>query len=152
MLITPLGELLVLKNNIPIEYNLIKLPLKPIDICSYEVDERYLIEIDKSTIKCGDTISYNLNTIIKPEKDVGECLIEAMFESDDLFLGIGGYDINDQNETYNFGHSFHMIEKGIEAKIIDLKYIEDLLVAISWCNTSVDDCYTSVWFSSDPTI
>lgn len=152
MLITPLGKLSVLKNDKPIEYALVNLPQKPIDICSYKVDKRYLIEIDKTTIKPGDKISYNLDTSIKPENDGGECLVEAMYESDELFLAIGGYDVNDQNDTYDFGHSFYITENGLEVKFLDLRYIDDLLVAISWCSTDVDDYYTSVWFSSDPTI
>ena len=53
MLETPLGFLYVYINNEPIEYELIKLPLKPIEISSYEVDFRYLIEFNKEIIKAG---------------------------------------------------------------------------------------------------
>ena len=100
MLITPLGKLNVYKNNDLITYSIKKLSLKPIEICSYEVDERYLIEIDMSNINPGDTITYIIdtnNTNLNCEKDGGDCLVEAMFESDELFLAIGGYDINNGN-------------------------------------------------------
>ena len=154
MLITPLGKLNVYKNNDLITYSIKKLSLKPIEICSYEVDERYLIEIDMSNINPGDTITYIIdtnNTNLNCEKDGGDCLVEAMFESDDLFLAIGGYDINNNNKN-NFAYYFSVIENGLKAEIIDLQYIEDFNVAIAWSDTDKLDYYTSVWFGADPYI
>ena len=43
MLKTPLGYLHVYLNDKPIKYNISPLPLRPIGICSYEVDSRYMI-------------------------------------------------------------------------------------------------------------
>ena len=65
MLKTPLGFLYVYRNNEPIEYDLKPLPLKPIEISSYEVDARYTIEIDKSKICEGDIISFEIDTDLK---------------------------------------------------------------------------------------
>lgn len=152
MLITPLGKLSVYKNNEPITYSTKKLSLKPIEICNYEVDERYLIEIDISNIDEGDIITYIINTNIDCEEDGGDCLVEAMFESDELFLAIGGYDINNGNHDIYCGYTFSVIRKGLKAEIKDLKYIEDYSVAIAWSTTSKEDFYTAVWFGADPYI
>lgn len=155
MLITPLGKLNVYKNNDLITYSIKKLSLKPIEICSYEVDERYLIEIDMSNINPGDTITYIIdtnNTNLNCEKDGGDCLVEAMFESDELFLAIGGYDINNGNYDIDYGYSFSVIKNGLKAQIKDLKYIEDYSVAIAWSSTDKEDFYTAVWFGADPYI
>ncbi|MEG0857477.1 MAG: hypothetical protein RSG52_13465 [Terrisporobacter sp.] len=152
MLETPLGLLKVYKNNEIIEYGTSPLPLKPIEISSYEVDARYLIEIDKSKINPGDVIRFCIEIDIRPEVDGGDCLVEAMFESDDLFLALGGYDINNHEDKYKIAYTFSVIDNGLEAKFIDLQYIDDFLVAIAWSNTEKDDYYTSVWFSADPCI
>ena len=104
MLETPLGFLYVYINNEPIEYELIKLPLKPIEISSYEVDFRYLIEFNKEMIKAGDILTFCIDTNIEAQKDGGDCLVEAMFESDEVFLALGGYDIN--NSNYNNSNYF----------------------------------------------
>ena len=74
-----------------------------------------------------------------------------MFESDDLFLALGGYDINNKDKN-NFAYSFSVIKNGLKAEIFDLQYIEDFSVAISWSNTEKNDYYTSVWFAADPYI
>lgn len=150
MLETPLGLLRVYKNDNPLEYKFNSLPLKPIEICSYEVDERYLIEFDKSIISKGDIITFCINTEIKAEADGGDCLVEAMFETDDLFLAIGGYEINNRDERNNFAYYFSVIENGLRVKFIDLQYLNEFLVAIAWSSCENDDYYTSVWFAADP--
>ena len=151
MLQTPLGFLYVYRNNKQIDYDLSKLPLKPIEICNYEVDARYMIEIDKSQIKMGDVITFCIDTDIIAEVDGGDCLVEAIFESDDLFLALGGYDINNQSIS-NYGYSFSVMKNGLKAEINDLEYIEDFGVAIAWSDTNKDDYYTAVWFGADPYI
>lgn len=151
MLQTPLGFLYVYRNNKQIDYDLSKLPLKPIKICNYEVDARYMIEIDKSQIKMGDVITFCIDTDIIAEVDGGDCLVEAMFESDDLLLALGGYDINNQSIS-NYGYSFSVMKNGLKAEINDLEYIEDFGVAIAWSDTNKDDYYTAVWFGADPYI
>lgn len=151
MLQTPLGILYVYINNEQVEYNLNHLPLKPIEICDYEVDARYMIDIDKSQIKSGDIIDFCIDTDIIAEVDKGDCLVEAIFESDDLFLALGGYDINDKNMS-NCAYSFSVVKNGLEAKIIDLQYIDDFSAAIAWSDTNKDDFYTAVWFAADPYI
>ena len=110
-----------------------------------------MIEIDKSQIKQGDIITFCIDTNIIAQKDGGDCLVEAMFESDDLFLAIGGYDINNNNKN-KFAYYFSVIENGLKAEIIDLQYIEDFNVAIAWSDTDKLDYYTSVWFGADPYI
>ena len=152
MLQTPLGLLYVYINNEQVKYNISELPLKPIEISNYEVDARYMIEIDKSQIKSGDVLTFWINTNIIAEVDGGDCLVEAMFESDDLYLAIGGYDINDNKNLSNCAYSFSVIKNGLEAEIIDLQYIEDFGVAIAWSDTNKDDYYTAVWFAADPYI
>lgn len=152
MLQTPLGLLYVYINNEQVKYNISELPLKPIEISNYEVDARYMIEIDKSQIKSGDVLTFWINTNIIAEVDGGDCLVEAMFESDDLYLAIGGYDINDNINLSNCAYSFSVIKNGLEAEIIDLQYIEDFGVAIAWSDTKKDDYYTAVWFAADPYI
>ncbi len=151
MLQTPLGFLYVYINNEQVEYSLSELPLKPIEICNYEVDNRYMIEIDKSQIKSGDIITFCIDTDQVAEIDGGDCLVEAMFESDDLFLAIGGYDFNNGDKN-NFAYSFSVIKNGLKAEIIDLEYINDFGVAIAWCDTNKEDYYTAVWFAADPCI
>ncbi len=151
MLKTPLGFLYVYKNNEPIEYTLNSLPLKPIEISSYEVDARYLIEIDKSKICAGDVVSFEIDTNLVAQRDGGDSLVESMFESDDLFLAIGGYDINNQ-EKNSFAYNFSVLDNGLKVEFIDLQYIEDFSVVIAWSNTDKDDYYTSVWFAADPYI
>ena len=151
MLETPLGFLYVYINNEPIEYELIKLPLKPIEISSYEVDFRYLIEFNKEMIKAGDILTFCIDTNIEAQKAGGDCLVEAMFESDEVFLALGGYDIN--NSNYNNSNYFiSVIKNGLKIEIIDLHYIEDFNIAIAWSDTQKDDYYTSVWFAADPYI
>lgn len=152
MLKSPLGLLRVYKNGNPLEYKLKLLPLKPIEICSYKVDKRYLIEIDKSIISKGDIITFCVDTEIKAEVDGGDCLVEAMFETDDLFLAIGGYDINNGDKSNNFAYYFSVIENGLKVEFIDLQYLDELLVAIAWSSCENDDYYTSVWFAADPCI
>ena len=152
MLQTPLGLLYVYINNEQVKYDISELPLKPIEISNYEVDARYMIEIDKSQIKSGDVLTFWINTNIIAEVDGGDCLVEAMFESDDLYLAIGGYDINDNRNLSNCAYSFSVIKNGLEAEIIDLQYIEDFGVAIAWSDTNKDDYYTAVWFAADPYI
>ncbi len=151
MLQTPLGFLYVYINHEQVEYSLSELPLKPIEICNYEVDNRYMIEIDKSQIKSGDIITFCIDTDQVAEIDGGDCLVEAMFESDDLFLAIGGYDFNNGDKN-NFAYSFSVIKNGLKAEIIDLEYINDFRVAIAWCDTNKEDYYTAVWFAADPCI
>lgn len=151
MLQTPLGFLYVYINNEQVEYSLSELPLKPIEICNYEVDNRYMIEIDKSQIKSGDIITFCIDTDQVAEIDGGDCLVEAMFESDDLFLAIGGYDFNNGDKN-NFAYSFSVIKNGLKAEIIDLEYINDFGAAIAWCDTNKEDYYTAVWFAADPCI
>ena len=117
MLETPLGFLHVYINNEPIEYELIKLPLKPIEISSYEVDFRYLIEFNKEMIKAGDILTFCIDTNIEAQKDGGDCLVEAMFESDEVFLALGGYDIN--NSNYNNSNYFiSVIKNGLKIKSV----------------------------------
>ena len=152
MLQTPLGLLYVYINNEQVKYNISELPLKPIEISNYEVNARYMIEIDKSQIKSGDVLTFWINTNIIAEVDGGDCLVEAMFESDDLYLAIGGYDINDHRNLSNCAYSFSVIKNGLKAEIIDLEYIEDFGVAIAWSDTNKDDYYTAVWFAADPYI
>ena len=152
MLQTPLGLLYVYINNEQVKYNISELPLKPIEISNYEVNARYMIEIDKSQIKSGDVLTFWINTNIIAEVDGGDCLVEAMFESDDLYLAIGGYDINDNKNLSNCAYSFSVIKNGLEGEIIDLQYIEDFGVAIAWSDTNKDDYYTAVWFAADPYI
>lgn len=149
MLETPLGILYVYINDEQIEYDLKKLPLKPIEICHYEVKARYMIEVDKSQIKSGDVLTFCIDTNIMAGVDGGDCLVEAMFETDDLFLALGGYDINDKYVSH-CAYSFSVIKNGLRAEIIDLQFIEDFGVAIAWSNTNKDDYYTSVWFGADP--
>lgn len=149
MLKTPLGSLYVYLNDKPIKYNISPLPLRPIDICSYEVDSRYMIEIDKSQIIPGDIIKFCIDTDIIAVEDGGDCLVEAMFECDDLFLALGGYDINNKDKN-NFAYYFSVIKNGIKAEIINLECIQDLNVAIAWSYTDKEDYYTSVWFAADP--
>ena len=151
MLQTPLGFLYIYRNNEQIGYDLNPLPLKPIEICNYEVDARYMIEIDKSQVKSGDVLTFCIDTDIIAEIDGGDCLVEAMFESDDLFLALGGYDINNQSIS-NYGYSFSVMKNGLKAEINDLEYIEDFGVAIAWSDTNKDDYYTAVWFGADPYI
>ena len=152
MLKTPIGYLKVYKNNLEIDYILRKLPLKPIEICDYEVDYRALIEIDTSLISCGDIIEFKIDTDINCELDGGDCLVEAMFESDELYLAIGGYDINNGENKYDFAYSFSVTDKGIKVEFKDLQYIEDFSVAIAWSTTERYDYYASVWFAADPYI
>ena len=151
MLQTPLGYLNVYVNDEKIKYNLTSLPLKPIEISHYQVDARYMIEIDKSQIKSGDIITFSIDTDMVAEIDGGDCLVEAMFESDDLYLALGGYDFNNGYKN-NFAYSFSVIKNGLRANIIDLQYIDDLAVAIAWSDTNKRDYYTSVWFAADPYI
>ena len=152
MLETPLGLLYVYKNNEPMEYDLNPLPLKPIEICSYEVDERYLIEIDKGKISKGDIVIICIDTNMKAEIDGGDSLVEAMLETDDIFLAIGGYDINNHDNRNNFAYHISVIDNGLKIEFVDLKYVDELLLAIAWSTTDRDDFYTSVWFSADPSI
>lgn len=151
LLQTPLGFLYVYINNEQVTYDLKELPLKPIEICNYEVDARYMIEIDKTQIKIGDVLTFFIDTDRVAEIDGGDCLVEAMFESDDLYLALGGYDINNQSVS-NCAYSFSVIKNGLKAEIIDLQYIEDFGVAIAWSDTNKDDYYTAVWFAADPCI
>ena len=108
MLRTPLGDLNVYINDKKIKYNLTNLPLKPIEVSHYQVDARYMIEIDKSQIKSGDIITFSIDTDMVAEIDGGDCLVEAMFESDDLYLALGGYDFNNGDRN-NFVHFLKMI-------------------------------------------
>ena len=151
MLKTPLGFLNVCINDELVDYKLNELPLKPIDICSYEVDSRYLIDIDKENLKVGDVLTFTIDTNMEAEVDGGDCLVEAMFESDEVFLAIGGYDINDRSNM-RVNYLISVIKNGLRAEIIDLKYIEDFNIAIAWSNTDRDDYYTAVWFAADPYI
>lgn len=152
MLQTPLGLLYVCINNEQVKYDISELPLKPIEISNYKVDARYMIEVDKSQIKSGDILTIMIDTNIIAEADGGDCLVEAMFESDDLYLAIGGYDINDHKSQENFAYSFSVIKNGLEAEIIDLQYIDDFSIAIAWSYTNKEDYYTAVWFAADPYI
>lgn len=74
-----------------------------------------------------------------------------MFESDDLFLALGGYDISNQGLN-KYAYSFSVIKNGLKAEIIDLQYLDDFSVAIAWSDTNKDDYYTAVWFAADPYI
>lgn len=152
MLQTPLGFLYVYINNEQVKYDISELPLRPIEISNYKVDARYMIELDKSQIKSGDILTFWIDTNIIAEVDGGDCLVEAMFESDDLYLAIGGYDINDHKNQNNCSYSFSVIKNGLKSEIIDLQYIEDFSVAIAWSDTNKDDYYTAVWFAADPYI
>ena len=80
MLNTPLGKLRVYKNDIEIDYELKELPNRPIDICEFEVDCRFLIEINREAVRSGDIISYKIDTNVDCSADGGDCLVEAMFE------------------------------------------------------------------------
>lgn len=151
MLQTPLGYLHVYINNEEVGYDLNELPLKPIKICNYEVDARYMIEIDKSQIKIGDILTFCIDTNKVSTIDGGDSLVEAMFESDDLFLALGGYDISNQGIN-KYAYSFSVIKNGLKAEIIDLQYLDDFSVAIAWSDTNKDDYYTAVWFAADPYI
>lgn len=152
MLQTPFGPLYVYKNKEQVKYNIRELPLKPIEVSNYKVDARYMIEIDKSQIKSGDILTFIIDTNVISQYDGGDCLVEAMFESDDLYLAIGGYDISDHIGQQNFAYSFSVIKNGLEAEIIDLQYIDDFSVAIAWSDTNKEDYYTAVWFAADPYI
>ena len=74
-----------------------------------------------------------------------------MFESDELFLAIWGYDINNQGKN-NFSYNFSVLDNGLKVEFINLEYIEDFSVAIAWSETDKDDYYTAVWFGADPYI
>lgn len=147
MLETPLGFLYVYINDEQVTYDIIELSLRPIEICNYEVEGRYKIEIDKSQIKNGDTVTFFIDTNVIAEVDGGDCLVEAMFESDELYLALGGYDPKN-----NTNYSFSVIKNGLESKITNLQYIDDFSVTIAWSGTDNDDYYTSVWFAADPCI
>ena len=147
MLETPLGILNVYINNEQVAYDFTELSLRPIEICDYEVEGRYKIEIDKSKLKSGDIITFYINTNIKPEIDGGDRLIEAMFESDEIYLALGGHE--DKN---NDNHTFSVIQNGLKVEITNLKYLDNLSIAIAWSSTDKNDFYTAVWFAADPYI
>ena len=96
-------------------------------------------------------MTFTIDTNMEAEVDGGDCLVEAMFESDEVFLALGGYDINDKSNM-RVNYLISVIKNGLRAEIIDLKYIEDFNIAIAWSNTDRDDYYTAVWFAADPYI
>ena len=147
MLETPLGTLNVYINNEQVAYDFTELSLRPIEICDYEVEGRYKIEIDKSMLKSGDIVTFCINTDIISEIDGGDSLIEAMFESDELYLALGGYEYKN-----NTNYKLSVIENGLKAEITKLEYLDDFSVAIAWSSTDKNDYYTAVWFAADPYI
>ncbi len=94
MLKTPLGNLIVQKNNIEIDYSAIPQPLRIFDKLNYYVDARYLIDIDTKTIKSGDTIKYFIDCKnVETDIDGGEYLALLNLRNNNLLMSLGVYEI-----------------------------------------------------------
>lgn len=153
MLKTPLGDLIVYKNDVEIDYMAIPQSLKVINKCNYYVDARYLILIDTTTIKSGDTIKCfvdcgNVQTYING----GECLTLLDFTKDNILMSLGGYEIlyNYDDDDKTFAFDMYYIKNGLEAYFIDTEYVEKFRVAISWMELKEGCNQLSTWYASDP--
>ena len=156
MLETPLGNLIIQKNGINIDYRIIPQALKVFDGCNYYVDARYLILIDTMAIKAGDIVKCFIecqNTEIDGAD--GEYLSLLNFRKGNILLSLGGYDMQARDHGYDKPIAFDIghIENGLEAYFIDTQYVEDFRLAISWIKLKEeeqDDDDLPTWYGSDP--
>ncbi len=153
MLKTPLGNLIVQKNNIEIDYSVIPQPLRIFDKLNYYVDARYLIDIDTKTIKSGDTIKYFIDCKnVETDIDGGEYLALLNLRKNNLLMSLGVYEILYHSHKKDFGFDICYIDNGLESYFIDNKYTEKFKLAISWIELKDDLDEISTWYASDPTL
>lgn len=152
MLKTPLGELIIQKNGIKINYSVIQQPLKVMDKCNYYVDGRYLIVVDITTIKPGDRIKCFIDCQnVETDINGGECLSLLNFRKDNILVSIGAYEIlYHYDDNKNFAFDVYYIENGLEAYFIDTQYVEKFRLAVSWMKLTDNRDEVSVWYASDP--
>lgn len=151
MLNTPLGNLVIEKNGKEIDYKLIPQPLKVIKGSNYYVDARYLILVDTTTIKQGDTIKCFIDCEnVEIDINGGECLSLLDFMKDNILMSLGGYEIlYHYDDCKNFAYDMYYIKNGLETYFIDTQYVHKFRLAISWMELDGRN-ELSTWYASDP--
>ncbi len=150
MLQTPLGEVIIKKNNEPMEYTVKPLPLKPLEDADFIVEGRYAVNLDKSAIKAGDTLQIFLNNLfISGDKNDGERLKQLNFETDDFMVGIGLYDVQVGGGCPD-AYFIEYLNNGFEVKFAGLRHIEEFTVAAAWMPLDETADTTAIWFAADP--
>lgn len=149
---TPLGNLVIQKDGKEIDYKLILQPLKVIEASNYYVDARYLIVVDTTTIKAGDTIKCFIDCEnVETDINGGECLSLLDFTKDNILMSLGGYEIlYHDDDCKSFAYDMHYIKNGLEAYFIDTKYVDKFRLAISWMELKDGREEISTWYASDP--
>lgn len=152
MLHTPLGNVVIQKNGINMNYKAIPQPLKVIDKCNYYVDARYLLVVDTATIKSGDIIQCSIECKnIETDIDGGECLSLLNFRKDNILMSLGAYEVlyhYDDNKSFAFDICY--IKNGLEAYFIDTQFVDKFKLAISWMKLHGERDEVSTWYASDP--
>jgi len=154
MLETPLGKLMLQKNNVAINYSVIPQKLMVIEKSNYLVDGRYLLKFDLNTIKEGDIIKCFIdNNNLNSDIDCGELLALINLRDNDIVLSIGAYDVSDEyygRVQEKFAYEIRYLINGLEIEFIDLNYIEKCRIAISWMNVKENGDDIATWYASDP--
>ncbi len=152
MLTTPLGNLIIQKNGIEMDYRTIPQSLTVIEASNYYVDARYLILVDTTTIKTGDVIRCFIDCEnIETSINGGEYLVLLDFYKDNLLLRLGGYEIlyHDYPEKM-YAFDFSYMNNGLKAEFIDTQNVEKFRLAISWMDLTGDRDENATWYGSDP--
>ncbi|MEI6579209.1 MAG: hypothetical protein WCN92_07055 [Eubacteriales bacterium] len=150
MLQTPLGEVMIKKNNELIEFSVARLPLKPLEDMDYIVEGRYAVNIDKSAINAGDTLQIFLNNLfISGDINGGERLKQLNFETDDFMVGIGLFDVQVGGGCPE-GYFIEYLNNGFTVKFAGLQHIEEFAIAVAWMPLDEYADTTAVWFAADP--
>lgn len=155
MLKTPFGNLRIQKNNIDLDYTLVPKSLRVIDKCDYYVDERYQILIKNiADIKAGDILKcfIDIQDNVETNIDGGECLALLDFETEDIILSLGAYEMLYHFDDTKFGFDINYMRNGLEVYFFDNNYTNEFKLAISWMKKREGSDLVSTWYASDPTI
>lgn len=146
-LVTPLGEILILIDNIEIDYEYIK--VAPEKLCS-QVDGRYKIKINF----IPDKNNHQISCIIKNHKrtkmdsvESGEFLALQSFFKDKTKLSIGTID-----DEYNEDYSNSYLYNGVAYDVLPTTQAKEYIFMVCWinnCDSEEKDLQT--WFGADPT-
>jgi len=157
-LITPLGSVIIYKDDFQIEYNTIKLDNDPVRFPN--IAGRYKIEVEYESDNLPHLICCVIEDIdyrkVKCCYESGERLeCQALYQGN-IKLSIGiecdtGY-LDTAERVSNYDYDSIYLDNGIGYKILSTTKSSKLIFGIAWINGYTDENKIQTWLGADPTI
>ena len=157
MLITPLGEIEINIDNIPVDYTYIELPKEP-SFC--DLSGRYFVKIEFSPDGENHTITCKIKNLPDDTKgyiESGENLECKSFYYKTYKMSIGmegdtGYfsDGTRVNGYYDYDTAY--LDDGVEYMILQNTKTDTYVFGIAWIEDYNEDNDVQTWLGADPTL